>query len=283
MPHTGPLLAHNESLTHAVRAWMASDRTGDVNTFLMTFEPQWHRMAVQLSTRFATDSDFFEQILQSVREEAWTLLVSPPDDLDPGRYGGLVVFRTQRRIYKMVREHSSPLSGTSKIAERRSAVERTRTALLAELGYEPSDEDLLARHNAAVLERNPRASAQGGIARLSDIGPGALPSMQSLSAADFGDDTEHERSISNEERVGGDYDEQGLIDIIDVLTRAVASLESDVAMVVRYHLAVLLENGVAASATVVGNATGVSANEARRYVALFREALIAQLDYAANA
>lgn len=272
---------HNDALVAGVRAYL--DARLDLNTFLADFEPQWQRMAAQMCAKFGVDAELRDDVVSIVREQAWLVLDDPPATLSEHNYGGLVVYRSNLAVAKLLRSHSSPLSGTNKIAERRSGLARTRTAMIAALGYEPSDADVIERYNADTLARNPRAARQGALARTSDLSPNALGSVTSVDSVAAGTGMSVGEAYDRLAPMSDARDEASGIDLGSVVTTALSRLSEDDAAIVRVYLAETLENDAAPSTTRLKRVSGASRDDIDRAVLAFKGHLIDAMDEAASA
>lgn len=273
---------HNESLSEAVQLILDSGRPVNVDSFLAGFESQWQRIALQAARRAGMTFDAFtlRDIEQHVREHAWRLIEDPPVGMTSVRFGGLVVYRTNQSVAKMLRSRSSKLSGTSKIAERRSSLEKTRRSMVALFGTQPTDEELIAHHNDVLRSRNPRAGAQGAFARPSDLSDLALGKVLSVDATanNLGTDSETVWSML----ASTDDVDIGLIDLMDVMRSALAAIDPDQVEAVSACLAPVLEGAAMPTERRVARSMGITEGDVGEAMAQFRSALIDALDLAAS-
>lgn len=279
-PRRGVVVRHNDALAQGVDEYNAGHL--DLEEFLALFEPQWQRMAHQMMVRFHLDGDMRDEVISCVREQAWILVTNPPASMSAHQFGGLVVHRTQLALFKILRSRSSPLSGTNKIAERRSGLARTRAVMVETLGYEPLDQDVIETYNAETLARNPRAARQGALARPSDLSPDALGSVTSVDsvATAHGMSSGEAFDILSPRSVA--HDPASGIELGSVLRAAIDRLDSIQRDIVTAYLEHTATYDKAPSTTRLVRDTGASRDDVMRAVIDFKNHLITELDEAVS-
>lgn len=122
----------------------------------------------------------------------WQMLTDPAVRASASRIsGGLGValcLRFADRCKALVESPSWTGSrGMSGVVRRRRALQMHRRRMEADLGREPSDDELIADFNARVSARRADAARQGALASLEDLRPAAAVSLDQAQADGWGD------------------------------------------------------------------------------------------------
>lgn len=152
-----------------IRELPSDQREQAIDTFLRDYDSMMTALARRMAAHSGGSVDEARSITLFA---AWSLLAQGGDGPEIRNFAGLLTV-TARSDYTRAldSERSGGVTGLIATQRRRRSLQRARLAYMREHGCPPSDDDLIAYHNANVSTRRSDAQGQGALASLDDLRP----------------------------------------------------------------------------------------------------------------
>ena len=152
-----------------------SERKYLINDFLTRRKSVFLRQSVILCTHFRQNRNtMFEDVAQIVAQTAFEMILdilNRPEQLEEiGSFDSVLKTRARYAVGAYLRSSAhTPLSGMSNVERRRAQIAKTRNALRDELGFDPEDDDIIAKTNERLLATNKDPKHSGFLVSRDDL------------------------------------------------------------------------------------------------------------------